>query len=80
MEFRKRRLASDINVGVIYATAPVQAVVGEFSISGQVSASPGELWSRFADIGAASSGPSPGSLYLPHQVLKKRTPLPTIDG
>ena len=50
VEFRKRRLASDIERVVIYTTAPVKAVVGEFLVSGQVVASPAELWRRYSDV------------------------------
>jgi predicted transcriptional regulator len=51
IEFRKRRLADDIHAVVIYATAPISAVVGTFRIEGQVTASPSELWERYAAVG-----------------------------
>lgn len=51
IEFRKRRLADDVDTVVIYTTAPVKAVTGEFRIADQVSGTPDELWGRFGDVG-----------------------------
>jgi predicted transcriptional regulator len=50
VEFRKRRLADDISRVVIYTTSPVQAVVGEFRVREQVTASPAELWRRYRSV------------------------------
>ena len=50
VEFRKRPLAADIGTVVIYATAPVGAVVGEFGVVGQVVGTPEDLWARFAEV------------------------------
>ncbi|CAM3578137.1 ASCH domain protein [Nocardioides marinus] len=51
VEFRKRPLAADVTHVVVYATAPVSAVVGAFSVEGQHTLTPAELWQRFADVG-----------------------------
>lgn len=50
-EFRKRPLAPDIDVVLIYATAPVQAIVGWFSVTGTVKSSPNEIWDRLHSQG-----------------------------
>ncbi len=50
VEFRKRRLAADIDSVVIYSTSPVMAVVGEFAVAEQVVGTPDELWERFASV------------------------------
>lgn len=50
IEFRKRPLAEDIDKVVIYTTAPVKAVVGEFYFSEQIVASPSELWQRYSKV------------------------------
>jgi predicted transcriptional regulator len=50
VEFRKRALANDIQRVIIYTTAPVQAVVGEFTIASQIVTSPGALWRRFSKV------------------------------
>ena len=50
VEFRKRPLVADIGTVVIYATAPVGAVVGEFGVVGQVVGTPEDLWARFAEV------------------------------
>lgn len=50
VEFRKRRLAPDIDTVVIYATAPVQRVVGTFTIDRTVSGNPDSVW---REVGAA---------------------------
>jgi predicted transcriptional regulator len=53
-EFRKRPLAADIDVVLIYATAPVQAIVGWFEVSGTVRSSPAEIWRRLHSQGGIS--------------------------
>jgi predicted transcriptional regulator len=44
VEFRKRPLAEDIDIVLIYATAPVQAIVGWFRVGGTVKSSPSQIW------------------------------------
>ncbi|MFJ4175391.1 ASCH domain-containing protein [Microbacterium sp. NPDC089696] len=51
VEFRKRRLAPDIDTVIVYATAPVSMVIGRFTIAEVVSGTPEEIWSRFGDVG-----------------------------
>jgi predicted transcriptional regulator len=50
VEFRKRALANDISRVIIYTTAPIKAVVGEFTVASQVITSPGALWRRFSKV------------------------------
>ncbi len=51
VEFRKRRLADDITTVWVYATAPVQAVVGWFQIEEVIEDSPASLWRQFGEVG-----------------------------
>lgn len=51
VEFRKRRLADDIETVLVYATAPVSKVVGHFTIDEVVSSSPADIWARFGSVG-----------------------------
>jgi predicted transcriptional regulator len=51
VEFRKRRLASDITTVLIYATSPVQRIVGEFRIREMVVGAPDAIWDAFGDVG-----------------------------
>lgn len=51
VEFRKRKLADDITTVLIYATAPIQRVVGEFSIKETVIDRPASIWAAFGDVG-----------------------------
>lgn len=51
VEFRKRKLAEDIETVVIYATAPVQKVVGEFRIRETVVDTPERIWARYGAVG-----------------------------
>lgn len=51
VEFRKRKLADDITTVLIYATAPVQRVVGEFSIKETVIDKPASIWATFGEVG-----------------------------
>jgi predicted transcriptional regulator len=46
VEFRKTRFASTISHVVIYATNPIQRVVGFFKVRGIEQATPAELWRR----------------------------------
>lgn len=53
-EFRKRRLAPDITTVWVYATSPIQRVIGCFKITETVEASPSLLWERFGRSGCIS--------------------------
>lgn len=50
VEFRRRRLASDIQTVFIYVTTPVRAVVGHFTVQEQVIETPNRLWDRFRHV------------------------------
>jgi len=50
VEFRKRPLAEDVTHVLVYATAPIGAVVGAFTVDGQHTLSPRMLWRRFRDV------------------------------
>ncbi len=54
VEFRKRRIADDVTHIVVYATAPVSAVVGAFTVLDQHSLSPHALWLHFEDVAGIS--------------------------
>jgi predicted transcriptional regulator len=49
VEFRRARIASDIDLVVVYATRPVGQVVGWFRIEDVVEDTPQGLWRRFHD-------------------------------
>jgi predicted transcriptional regulator len=51
VEFRKRPLADDVIVAWVYATAPVQQIVGYFEVGASVTASPHDLWRQFGKVG-----------------------------
>jgi len=51
VEFRKARFASAVTHVVLYATNPVQQIIGYFKVKGIVQASPGELWRRYRHVG-----------------------------
>lgn len=51
VEFRKRALAEDVTVVWVYATSPVQRIVGYFEVGSMVTASPRILWRRFKRVG-----------------------------
>lgn len=51
VEFRKRKLAEDITTILIYATAPVQKVIGEFSIRETVVGAPAAIWAAYGAVG-----------------------------
>ena len=51
VEFRKRRVAPDITKVLIYATSPIQKVVGSFTISDIVVDAPDLIWDEFGEFG-----------------------------
>ncbi|WP_418003525.1 ASCH domain-containing protein [Mycobacterium sp. PDNC021] len=51
VEFRKRPLADDVTRVWVYATAPVQRIVGYFEVDRTITAAPQVLWRKFAKVG-----------------------------
>lgn len=51
VEFRKRGLAPDVTTVLVYATSPVQRVIGEFEIDRIVQMSPDDLWQEAGSLG-----------------------------
>lgn len=51
VEFRKKAFARPVEHVVIYATAPVQRVVGAFRVGECDTAEPAELWHRYGGVG-----------------------------
>lgn len=51
-EFRKTRLSKVGNGDrvVLYASSPIQKIVGEFQVGGIIEADPHELWNRFSEF------------------------------
>ena len=54
VEFRKRPFKRPVSHVVIYASSPVQRVIGWFETTQTDQMSPNSLWSRFAEIGEIS--------------------------
>ncbi|QRY45944.1 ASCH domain-containing protein [Mycolicibacterium boenickei] len=84
VEFRKRPLASDVAVVWVYATAPVQRIVGYFEVDATVTATPRNLWRRFASVGCIDradffryyEGSSAGSGIRIGNVFRLEVPAP----
>lgn len=84
VEFRKRPLASDVSVVWVYATAPVQRIIGCFEVDATVTAPPGDLWRQFASVGAIDradfdryyAGSSVGSGICIGNVVRLEVPAP----
>lgn len=51
VEFRKRRLADDVATVVMYATTPVKAIVGEFTVGQPVIDVPDRVWAAVGGVG-----------------------------
>lgn len=51
VEFRKRRLADDIETVWVYATAPTSKVIGHFSVDEIVQGTPEDIWERYGSVG-----------------------------
>jgi predicted transcriptional regulator len=56
VEFRKRPLANDVTHVLLYATAPVSAIVGAFAVDGQRTLSPQMLWREFRNVAGIGWG------------------------
>jgi len=54
VEFRKHPVADDVTHVLVYATAPVSAVVGAFTVTGQDTEHPRSLWRRFKKVAGIS--------------------------
>jgi predicted transcriptional regulator len=54
VEFRKRRFAESVSHVVIYATSPVQKILGFFEVSAVREDTPGRLWRRYKARGGIS--------------------------
>lgn len=54
VEFRKRKFGRAVSHVVIYATAPMQRIVGWFEVGPLHELSPERLWRRFSTIGGIS--------------------------
>lgn len=52
VEFRKRRLAADIDTVLIYESAPTQRIVGHFTIERTELTTPRALWRLFGSVGS----------------------------
>jgi predicted transcriptional regulator len=50
-EFRKRSLAADVDLVLIYATAPISAIVGWFTVQETVKTTPEVIWQLLHDVG-----------------------------
>ena len=51
VEFRKPPFPRDVTHVVIYATSPVQKVVGWFQVDTTEETSPSELWKKYSSVG-----------------------------
>lgn len=51
VEFRRTALPTDVTRVVIYATAPVQRIVGSFEVAGVDQTPPGEAWTAYREVG-----------------------------
>lgn len=56
VEFRKRAFGRNVSHVVVYASSPVKRVLGYFEVGQIDSASPRELWRRYAAVGGISKG------------------------
>lgn len=83
VEFRKRPVGEDVTHVMIYATAPISAVIGAFTIGGQETMDPESLWSRFHTVAGITkrrffayfSGRATGTGIVVDEVLKPDAPL-----
>lgn len=83
-EFRKRPLAEDVRIVLIYATAPVSAIVGWFTVRDTLRATPQDIWLQLHSVGEICwhdfanyySGRDLGIALLVGEVGRLATPVP----
>lgn len=83
VEFRKRPVGDDVTHVMIYATAPVSAVIGAFSVAGQETMEPESLWTRFHTVAGITkwrfldyfNGRATGTGIMVNEVLRPDAPL-----
>jgi predicted transcriptional regulator len=83
VEFRRRPLGRQVTHIVIYATAPVRAVIGVAEIQRSERASPAQLWAQFSTVGgigreqffAYFAGAHEGFAYVLGQTQACESPL-----
>lgn len=51
VEFRRQGLPADVTHVVIYATSPVQQVIGMFEVAGVDKMSPSQAWKQYGRVG-----------------------------
>ena len=54
VEFRKTPFREEVSHAVVYATSPVQRVLGYFEVQGITVESPSKVWSRFRAVGGVN--------------------------
>jgi len=54
VEFRRSKFGEQVSHIVVYATSPVQKILGYFEVAHIQEGSPQELWTRYGDVGGAS--------------------------
>lgn len=54
VEFRRRLASKAVDKIIVYATAPISAVVGEVRVLGAISAPPDELWEQTKEVAGIS--------------------------
>jgi len=87
VEFRKRPVGQDVTHVMIYATAPVSAVIGAFTVAGQETMEPAGLWTRFHTVAGITkrrffdyfSGRTSGTGILVNEVLRPDAPLSLLQ-
>lgn len=52
VEFRRRKFARIVDYVVVYASSPVQRILGFFRVSRITEGRPQELWDRYSQVGA----------------------------
>lgn len=88
VEFRKRPIACDVTHVIIYATAPVSAVVGAFTVASQHVMPPAALWAAFSDVAGIAKGPllsyfagrEAGVAIEIGAILRTEEPLPLLEA
>lgn len=88
VEFRKRPIGEDVTHVIVYATAPTAAVVGAFTVAGQATDDPRNLWRAYSEVAGISqdrffayfAGRPTGTGIHVGQVLISRSPLGLSEG
>lgn len=84
VEFRKNGMPENIKIIVLYATKPIQQIVGYFDVQSCEADHPSNLWEKYGDLGHITfedfqtyyNGKNLGKCFLVEKAYRFKVPVP----